>query len=169
MYDSIKHLEDTFTEENLSQALLYAQKIELIELEKAINEIFTTLSHPLAVLDIGVGNARILKAIAQKLDLWPKIKSYEGIDIAQNCVDITEQAIKDLFLEEKAIVELLDAQKIFTLQKYYDLIISTWFTVGNFYPDDFKFEDYQPGSYVLSQNEKFSTIFRHAYNMLHPM
>lgn len=168
MYDSEKHVEDTFEEENLSKELLYAQKIELIELQKAIDELFEGIEHPLSVLDIGVGNARILKAIAQKPEVWEKIKSYEGIDVAQNCVDITTNAIQDLHTEGKANVRLLDAQQLETLKKTYDLIISTWFTVGNFYPDDFVFEDYQPGSYDLSKNEKFSNIFRQAYDLLNP-
>ena len=34
--------------------------------------------------------------------------------------------------------------------------------------DDFVFENYQPGSYDLSNNEKFSNIFRQAYNTLNP-
>lgn len=69
-------------------------------------------------------------------------------------------------LEEYADVRLLDAQKIDTLEEKYDLIISTWFTVGNFYPEDFVFEGYEPGTYDLSKNEKFSDIFRQAYDRL---
>jgi len=40
MYDNPKHLEDTFTESNLSGYLLKAQEAEFIELKKAIFELY---------------------------------------------------------------------------------------------------------------------------------
>jgi SAM-dependent methyltransferase len=166
MYDNKKHIEDTFNENNLSEYLLQAQWAEFIELKKAIVEIYKKKS-PLKILDIGIGNARILKHLAKIKEIWSLVESYEGIDIAQNCIDISKKSIQDLKIEKKANVLLLDAVKLNTLRKKYDLIISTWFTVGNFYPFDFDFKKFKPG-YDMSTNDKFTIILKQAYDLLNP-
>ncbi|GAI63471.1 unnamed protein product, partial [marine sediment metagenome] len=94
-------------------------------------------------------------------------EKYSGIDIAQNCIDISEKVIKKLKIEKKASVQLLDATKLKTLNTKYDLIISTWFTAGNFYPSNFSFEKFKPG-YNMSTNDKFTSIFKQAYELLNP-
>src|SRR3989344_890398 len=108
MYDNKKHVEDTFTESNLSEYLIQAQWAEFIELKKAITN-----------LKIG----------------------------------------------KKTNVKLLDAVNLKRLNKEYDLIISTWFTVGNFYPFDFDFKNFKHGQ-DMSKNDKIETIFKQAYDML---
>jgi hypothetical protein len=52
----------------------------------------------------------------------------------------------------------------------YDLIITTWFTAGNFYPANFPFETYKESGAKadLSKNEKFEKVFSNAYNLLQP-
>ena len=70
-------------------------------------------------------------------------------------------------IEEKANVQLLDAVKLKNLKKKYDLIISTWFTAGNFYPFAFDFKKFKHG-YDMSKNDKFTMIFKQAYEMLNP-
>ena len=52
MYDNSKHLEDTFTESNLSEYLLQAQYAELVELKNAIDQIQKALSRNISLLDI---------------------------------------------------------------------------------------------------------------------
>jgi hypothetical protein len=165
MYDKPKHVEDTFTESNLSEYLLQAQWAEFVELKKAIAELYKKKRSSLKVLDIGIGDARILKHLVGIKEIWDAIGHYEGIDVAQNCIDISNKVIKDLKIEKKASVQLLDAVKLKTLKKKYDLIISTWFTAGNFYPFDFDFKKFKPG-YDLSKNDKFTLIFEQAYGML---
>jgi len=165
MYDKSKHVEDTFNEENLSKYLLQAQRTEFIKLKKAIIELYKKKKSPLKILDIGIGNARILKLFFQDKEIWERIEHYEGIDIAQNCINISKKVIKDLKIEKKASVKLLDAVKLKTLNKKYDLIISTWFTVGNFYPFNFDFKKFKPG-YDMSTNDKFTIILKQAYEML---
>lgn len=167
MYDNQKHVEDTFNENNLSEYLLQAQWAEFIELKKAIVEINKKKKSPLRILDIGIGDARILKHLVGIKEIWDKIAYYEGIDVAQNCIDISKNVIKDLKIEKKANVQLLDAVKLKTLKQKYDLIISTWFTVGNFYPFNFDFEKFKHG-YDMSINDKFTLIFKQAYEMLYP-
>ena len=165
MYDNPKHVEDTFTESNLSEYLLQAQWAEFVELKKAIMEIYNRKKSPLRLLDIGVGDARILKHLVGVKEIWDLIEHYEGIDIAQNCVDISKKVIRDLKIEKKASVQLLDAVKLNSLNEKYDLIISTWFTVGNFYPFNFDFNKFKPG-YDMSTNDKFTMILKQAYDLI---
>ncbi len=61
MYDKTKHVEDTFEESNLSEYLLQAQWSEFIELKKVIVEAYQKKGSALQILDIGIGDARILK------------------------------------------------------------------------------------------------------------
>ena len=165
MYDNKKHVEDTFTESNLSEYLIQAQWAEFIELKKAITELYRKKKSPLTVLDIGIGDARILKHLVGIKEIWNMIKHYEGIDAAQNCIDISNKVIKNLKIGKKTNVKLLDAVNLKRLNEEYDLIISTWFTVGNFYPFDFDFKNFKHGQ-DMSKNDKIETIFKQAYDML---
>lgn len=167
MYDKPQHIEDTFTESNLSEYLLQAQWAEFVELKKTITEVYKKKESSLKILDIGIGDARILKHLVGIKEIWDAIEHYDGIDVAQNCIDISNKIIKDLKIEEKASVQLFDAVKLKDLKKKYDLIISTWFTVGNFYPFDFDFKKFKPG-YDMSTNDKFTMILKQAYEMFNP-
>lgn len=163
MYDDSKHVEDTFTEENLSKPLLYAQKQEFMKLKKILLKI---KKNNLSILDIGIGDGKTPRKLSKIKEIWKKIESYEGIDISQNCIDLSTKLINDLKIGDKVSVRLLDAVNLKQLNKKYDLIISTWFTVGNFYPSNFSFENFKPGEYDLSKNDKFTSIFKQAYEML---
>lgn len=167
MYDNEKHVTDTFTSGNLSEYLIQAQWAEFIELKKVIFYLSKKLKTPLNVLDIGIGNARILKHLVGIKEIWNTIGTYEGIDIAENCVTISNNVINELGITDRARVKLLDAVKLNSLSRKYDLIISTWFTVGNFYPSGFNFSNFVPG-YDMSTNDKFTTIFEQAYKILNP-
>ena len=165
MYDNKKHVEDTFTESNLSEYLIQAQWAEFIELKKAIMELYRKKKSPLTVLDIGIGDVRILKHLVGIKEIWKMIKHYEGIDVSQNCIDISNKVIKNLKISKKTNVKLLDAVTLKGLNKKYDLIISTWFTVGNFYSFDFDFKNFEHGQ-DMPKNDKIETIFKQAYGML---
>lgn len=167
MYDNSRHVKDTFTENNLSEYLLQAQWAEFVELKKAIAELYGKKKSPLRVLDIGIGNARILKHLVGIKEIWNAIEHYHGIDVSKNCINISNKVIKKLKVENKASVQLLDAAKLKELNTRYDLIISTWFTAGNFYPFGFDFKKFKPG-YDMSTNDKFTTIFKQAYELLNP-
>lgn len=167
MYDNPQHVKDTFTESNLSEYLLQAQWAEFIELKKIIAELFNKKEFPLSVLDIGIGDARILRHLTGIKEIWDAIGHYEGIDTAQNCVDISNEIIQDLKIEKRSNVQLLDAVNLKNLKKKYDLIISTWFTAGNFYPFGFNFGKFKPG-YDMSTNDKFTKILEQAYEILSP-
>lgn len=165
MYDNPQHVKDTFTEGNLSEYLLQAQWAEFVELKKIICELYNRKNKPLKILDIGIGAARILKHLVGLDEIWNKVSSYKGIDIAQNCIHISNKVISDLNVQNKVEVQLLDAINLDSIEEKYDLIISTWFTVGNFYPTNFNFENFKPG-FDMSNNDKFTTILGKAYNLL---
>ena len=47
------------------------------------------------------------------------------------------------------------------------MVVCTWFTPGNFYPDDFDFANYADSQPLdLTENKKFTRIFSSAYNLL---
>ena len=163
MYDNLGHVEDTFNEENLSECLKAAQRAEFAELEK----ILQSFEKPVDILDIGIGDARIVRLIVARPALWEKVGSYHGVDVAQNCIDISEKTIAELGVGDKVSAQLLDAMNLDCLKRKFDLIISTWFTVGNFYPTNFDFASFKPG-YDMTTNDKFTTIFRKAYALLKP-
>lgn len=167
MYDKNKHVKDTFNENNMYEYLLQAQWAEFIELKKIISEFYKKKKSPITILDIGIGDARILKHLVRIKEIWNTIKHYDGIDVSQNCINLSAKIVKNLKIEEKVSINLIDAVKLKNLNKKYDLIILTWFTAGNFYPFDFNFENFIPYQ-DMSANDKFSMIFKQVYEMLNP-
>ena len=165
MYDNLKHVKDTFDESKMPEYLLQAQWSEFVELKKIITELSSKKKSPLTILDIGIGDARILKHIVGIKEIWNAVEQYGGIDISRNCIDISNKVIKNLQVDKKVKVYLLDAVKLNQLKKKYDLIICTWFTAGNFYPSGFNFENFNH-DYNMSTNDKFSSIFKQAYELL---
>ncbi|MEO7393899.1 MAG: hypothetical protein ABIU11_03090, partial [Chitinophagaceae bacterium] len=85
-----------------------------------------------------------------------------------SCLAISNRVIKDLNIQDKAKVIFLEAQNLNTLSTSYDMIITTWFTAGNFYPENFSFETYKEAGPRLDlyKNERFEKIFSSAYNLL---
>jgi hypothetical protein len=168
MYDNENTVHKSFDENYLSEELLQAQWAEFIELKKVIAEIYLKKGSPISILDIGIGNARIVKHLYAIPEIWDMIESYDGTDNAEICVNLSRKVAKDLKIDVKVKVYFLDAVNLNQLQKNYDLIITTWFTAGNFYPENFPFENYNLLSEKLdlSKNEKFTTIFSTAYKML---
>ena len=168
MYDNTNTAQKSFDENYLSEELLQAQWAEFIELKKVIAEIYLKKGSPITILDIGIGNARIVKHLSAIPEMWNMIKFYDGTDNAEICVNLSRNAVNKLKIEDKVTVYFLDAVKLNQLQKQYDLIITTWFTAGNFYPENFPFENYNSltEKIDLSKNEKFDTIFTFAYEML---
>ena len=168
MYDNENTVHKSFDENYLSEELLQAQWAEFIELKKVIAEIYLKKGSPISILDIGIGNARIVKHLYAIPEMWDMIESYVGTDNAEICVNLSRKIAKDLKIDVKVKVYFLDAVNLNQLQKNYDLIITTWFTAGNFYPENFPFENYNLLSKKLdlSKNKKFTTIFSNAYKML---
>ena len=170
MYDNEKTVRGSFDLNYISEYLIQAQWSEFIELKKVIHEIAKRKNAPVTILDIGIGNARIAKHLSGIKDIWDKVAVYDGTDNAMACVNISNDVITELGIGDKVSAFFLDATNLDTLNKKYDMVITTWFTAGNFYPDDFPFDNYtDPGNRLdLDSNKKFTSIFSKAYGLLHP-
>lgn len=170
MYDNENTFQKSFDKNYLSEELLQAQWSEFVELKKVITQLFIKKKSPITILDIGIGNARIAKHLSGIEEIWNMIEKYDGTDNAQACVNLSNQIVKDLNIDDKVYAYFLDATDLSSWNKKYDLIITTWFTAGNFYPDDFDFNNYEKSNKKLdlSSNKKFKTIFSGAYHLLNP-
>lgn len=170
MYDNEKIVRGSFDINYISEYLLQAQWAEFIELKKVITEIAGRNNKPLTILDIGVGNARIPKHLCGIKEIWNKVAFYDGTDNATACVEISNNEIDMLNIRDKVTVHLFEAINLDKWRKKYDMVITTWFTAGNFYPEDFPFDTYKDAGQKLdlTTNEKFITIFKNAYNLLNP-
>jgi hypothetical protein len=168
MYDNDQIVQKSFDVTFLSEYLIQAQWAEFIELKKIITEVADRKQAPVSILDIGIGNARIPSHLCGIKEIWDRIASYDGTDNAQACVDLAIRAIENLQIQNKVSVYFFDATNLGNWSKGYDLVIATWFTAGNFYPENFPFDSYQElGTKLdLGKNEKFETIFKNAYSLL---
>jgi hypothetical protein len=170
MYDNKEIFEKSWDKNYLSEELIQAQWAEFVELKKVITELYLIKKTPLSVLDIGIGNARIAKHLSGIPEIWEMIGSFDGTDNAESCVALSRQTAKDCKIDDKVNIYFVDATNLNNWNKKYDLIIITWFTAGNFHPDNFPFESYNPlkNRLNLSKNEKFETIFTNLYSLLNP-
>lgn len=170
MYDNTNTVEKSFDLSYISEHLIQAQWAEFIELKKVITELAIKKNAPISILDIGIGNARIPKHLCGIKEIWDVVGEYDGTDNAMACVDISNKNIAELHIQNKVTAHFFEATNLNKWQKKHDLVITTWFTAGNFYPDNFSFENYKNSvqRLDLSKNEKFDTIFSAAYNLLNP-
>lgn len=168
MYDNDQIVQKSFDATFLSEYLIQAQWAEFVELKKIITEVADSKKAPVTVLDIGIGNARIPRHLCGIKEIWDRIASYDGTDNAQACVALAIREIENLQIQNKVSAYLVDATNLGDLSKKYDLVIATWFTAGNFYPEDFPFDSYQKSDTKLDlrKNEKFEIIFKNAYGLL---
>ena len=136
-YDNENTVEKSFDPDYISEYLIQAQWAEFVELKKVITELYNQKGSPVAILDIGVGNARIPQHLCGVKEIWDMIASYDGTDNALACVDISTKNIADLKIQDKVTAFFFEATNLHNWKKKYDMIITTWFTAGNFYPDNF--------------------------------
>jgi SAM-dependent methyltransferase len=173
MYDNENTVQKSFDTSYLPEEQVQAQWAEFIELKKVITEIYNSKKSPISILDIGIGNARIAKHLCGIREIWEMVALYDGTDNAMPCINISNQVIKELGIQDKVKAIFFDALNLNewarpVAKKKYDLIITTWFTAGNFYPEGFPFETYKESGIKLdlSENKKFNTIFYNAYALL---
>lgn len=153
-----------------------AQVSEFKQLLKLINDMCLKTKKKLRILDIGVGDGRIL-LLLNKNDIWEKIDLFVGIENSQMEVQRAIKNIQDSKLGHKVKIVYFDAlnlegKKNELPEQKYDLIICTYFTPGNFKPEEIKIETDKNGyivSYLkssLSPNKNFIQVFKSAYEML---
>jgi hypothetical protein len=162
MYDDENTVQKSFDTEFLTEYLLQAQRAEFIELKKIIIEVFSKKQQPISILDIGIGNARTPKHLSGITEIWDMVEHYDGTANAQNCVDLSKKVMSGLKIGNKVTLYLFDATNQDKWDRKYDLIITTWFTAGNFYPENFSFDTNKVSgeNMDLSKNEKFEKIFQ---------
>jgi hypothetical protein len=170
IYDSENSVQQSFDENAIPEEQLQTQWAEFIELKKVIADLYVNNKKSISVLDIGIGDGRIVKHLSGIKEIWECIGLYDGIDNAVPCLAISTKLINDLKIQDKVKLSYLEAHHLDTVAEKYDLIITTWFTAGNFYPQDFPFETYrETGKRIdLSENKRFEKIFFDAYNLLNP-
>jgi SAM-dependent methyltransferase len=168
MYDNYNTLQTSFDLSFITEYLQQAQWAELIELKKIITDIFNQKNSPIRILDIGIGNARVPKHLHAIREIWEMIEVYDGIDNAKACVDIANEVAKELNIQHQLKAVLFDASRLAEWPHSYDLVLCTWFTPGNFYPEDFDFENYlKDGKRLdLESNPVFQKVFQSAYGLL---
>jgi hypothetical protein len=176
MYKNIK-VDRTLDQRFMTPFLKNAQKAEFRELKKIINEVYLKTKNALNILDIGVGDGRI-PLLLSKEPIWEKINLYVGFDNSKIEFKKAKDAIKKRKIEKKVKIVYFDAinlnkktsNEIFRYK--YDLVICTYFTPGNFKPDEIKIKVGKDGLILpypkscLEPNKKFVKIFRGAYNLL---
>lgn len=170
LYESTDRVEDAFEEDRLPEEQQQAQWAELVWLKQAIFDIYQQKGAPVDILDIGVGSARILRRLHAIPEVWAQIGSYDGMDNAQACVDISAKAVEEMNISDKVKVRYADIHLLDSWDHPYDIIMTTWFTGGNFYPMDFPFDTYSPEKerYDLSFNPAFDRVFSTAWQRLRP-
>lgn len=170
MYENPDMVKKAFDESFLSEYLRQAQWAEMIELKKIIKELSDKKGGSISILDIGIGDARVPKHLSGIKEIWDRIERFLGIDHSGKCIELTKKAIKEYSLGDKVEVLKLNGVDLDALKEKFDLIICTWFTAGNFYPEDFSFETDSSGKLKekvnLDKNEKFTKIFSNAYKLL---
>lgn len=168
MYDSDLITNHSFDLNYIPPYLQQAQWAEMIELKKTIHQLSKKLHKKISILDIGVGNARVPLQLSGIPEIWNCIEKYVGTDNAMNCVNIAKQVVIDNKLADKVDIVLLDAEDLASTPNSYDMIITTWFTGGNFYPSTYSFSEienhWQPID--LTFNPKFDKVFSTAFNLL---
>ncbi len=142
MYDNQNTVEKSFDLNYISEHLIQAQWAEFIELKKTISSLSNHFKRPVSILDIGIGNGRIPMHLSGIKEMWDAVECYHGTDNAQSCIDITNKNMKLMVLPIKFHPPFLMPVSWIHWKGQYDLVICTWFTPGNFYPDDFDFANY---------------------------
>lgn len=170
MYDHEGTVKASFDLNYISEYLLQAQWAEFVALKEVIWQTAEQKGGPISMLDIGIGNARIAKHLSGIEELWEKIEVYDGTDNAQACIDISNQNIEALGIGQKVKTFFVDALNLSAWHRTYDLVVLTWFTAGNFYPDGFVFETYSTSGFRLhlSSNPAFTRIITNCWNLLNP-
>lgn len=151
--------------------LKQAQWAEFIELKKIINEIARRKGAPLDILDIGIGDARIPITLAEIEEVWKCIGRFDGIDNSDDVLRAAKDNIKKHNLLDKVNIRKFDAKnlnQLLDLEQRYDLIICTYFTAGNFFPDSFSFDEEIDSLDHSEIKNVFQKVFKPAFNLVRP-
>lgn len=171
-----KNVETTLNSKYRTHYLKKAQIAEFGELLKLINQMYLKARRQLKILDIGVGDGRIPLMLSEN-EVWKKIGLFVGIENSQIVIQRASKAVRESKLDHKVKIISFDAlnlgsKKNVLPEQQYDLIICTYFTPGNFKPEEIKIETDKNSKIIsypkesLNPNKNFIKVFRAAYGML---
>jgi len=172
-----KKVDRTLDERYMTPFLRNAQIGEFKKLKKIIEKVYSKTKTPLTILDIGVGDGRVF-LLLNKEPIWEKIKLYVGFDNSKVEIKKSKNAIKEKGLKNKVKIVYFDATNLNKrssneiFKRKYDLIICTYFTPGNFKPNEIKIKTGKDGLITpypkscLEPNKKFVKIFKASYKLL---
>ena len=175
MYSS-EEVERTLNDTFLTDALRVARKKELELLQEELGTLYDFFKTPLKIFDIGVGDGYVPINLQRKL--LNNIEGYIGIDNSLRELKQFEKNVHEAKLENKIRAFEFDANNLADVSFHQKLplpfhaVICTYFTPGNFRPDEIKLEEDEAGhikSYpieILNPNKKFQKVFSEAYKLL---
>jgi len=154
-----------------------AQWAEFTKLKEIIGEVYNARGRHLRIFDIGIGTARIPVWLSH-VATWNKIAKYVGIDVSPYCMALARRKVEAKGIANKVEVIEFDAVNLsissaeFLKNNKYDLVICTYFTAGDFKPNEIKIQTKENGPIVdydinaLEPNKDFIAVFRGAYDLL---
>lgn len=171
--DEVEHtLENTF----MTDALRSAREKELGMVHDQLSTLEASFKVPLKIFDIGVGDGYVPLNLGS--ELLKNIESYIGIDNSRREVEQCERNIHEAGLGEKVKTFQCDATNMSDhsfrelLPLPFHAVICTYFTPGNFRPDEILMQEDKKGHIVkypreaLRPNRKFQNVFSEAYKLL---
>jgi len=172
-----KKIDRTLDERFMTSFLKNAQIAEFKELKNIVKEVYLKNKNFLTILDIGCGDGRF-PILLSKEHIWKKIKLFIGFDNSKIEIKKVKQTIERKKIKNKVKAIYFDATSLNKkssneiFRNKYDLIICTYFTPGNFKPDEIKIKTGRNGLIVsypkncLKPNKKFVKIFKSAHKLL---
>jgi SAM-dependent methyltransferase len=175
MYSSEK-VERTLDDNFLTNNLRNARKNESELLQKELSDLYDFFKIPLKVFDIGIGDGYV--PISFKKKLLANIETYIGIDNSTRELEHCNRNVSKVELSNKIKTFEFDATNLNDdsfrqkLPLPFHAVICTYFTPGNFRPDEIKLEEDELGHIkpysveALNPNKKFQKVFSEAYKLL---
>lgn len=172
MYSNSK-VDNTLKNQFMTPFLIQAQKDEFNYLQKIIQKQFKLLGSNLSILHIGIGDARVACWLKQS-SVWKYINNIVGIDNSEMELKKAQENLKLHNISNTTLLHLdaIDLNKVNSVpNNSYDLVLCTYFTAGNFKPEEIELtkigiKNYDPT--CLQPNRKFIHIFHSAYQLLKP-
>ncbi len=176
MYSGAEEVERTLNDDFLTEALLQSRRQELQVLEKRLLALSQRFDASLKIFDIGVGDGYVPLHFGK--ELIERIDEYVGIDNSAQEVAYCQKNIEKAGLSNKTQVFEFDATHLDDvsfrkpLPLPFHAVVCTYFTPGNFRPDEIELKQDASGkitSYpkeVLKKNKKFQKVFSDAYDLL---
>ncbi|OFZ24128.1 MAG: hypothetical protein A3D92_08835 [Bacteroidetes bacterium RIFCSPHIGHO2_02_FULL_44_7] len=176
MYSGAEEVERTLNDNFLTDALRSSRSRELQLLQERLLALSGKFETPLRIFDIGIGDGYVPLRFEKKL--LENIEQYIGIDNSPQEIEYCEKNVRQAGLVGKVKALEFDATNLddLSFRKKLPLpfhaVICTYFTPGNFRPDEIKLEWDARGRIVpypksvLEPNTKFQKVFSDAYDLL---